>query len=629
MSSGLIQLKEIVEETSQYTGREFFDSLVIHLSKTLGVDGAWVTEYDDLRQELNAVSFYFEKKLVNDFRYSVPDTPCEQVINNKELCHIPDKVIEIFPRGKLLHDLNAVSYVGIPLLGITGSVMGHLSVLDKKPMPEIPDSIAIIKIFASRATAEMRRLHTERLLRDSETKLSRLINGAQEAIIEFDDKLNIQQVNESCQKFFNLKEKDLTGHSIGNLFHEESGSKLLNTVDFLRAGREHAFSSWIQGHLICKVGEERSVPAEASISSYLCDEKRFFSLFLYNVNDKLAAQEQLARVSLEASMLREKLTEYTLPGMIAECPAMKKVVELIHHVGPTKSSVLITGETGTGKELVAQAIHHNSLLAEKTLVTVNCAALPTELIESELFGHVKGAFTGAFTERAGRFLLADKSTLFLDEVGELPLSVQAKLLRVLQEGEFQPLGSSETIRVNVRIVAATHRDLGREVEKGNFREDLYYRLNVFPIHLPPLRERGDDIIKITERLIEVISKRNGIQVPVIDEQNLQIIRNYKWPGNVRELQNVLERAVILSQSHPFDLGIVPDPRPSSAGLDEIPSSHIYSEEQMKALEKRNIENALKQCNWKVSGKNGAARLLNIPVTTLNSRISKYGIEKRS
>jgi transcriptional regulator with GAF, ATPase, and Fis domain len=259
------------------------------------------------------------------------------------------------------------------------------------------------------------------------------------------------------------------------------------------------------------------------------------------------------------------------------------------------------------------------------MVTLNCAALPSELVESELFGHVKGAFTGATNTREGRFLLADRGTIFLDEIGELPLALQSKLLRVLQEGEFEQVGSSKTHKVDVRVIAATNRDLEKEVEKGVFREDLFYRLNVFPILVPPLHEREEDIIILAEAFKEKYSKRSGLSINPLDDVDKQRLMAYHWPGNVRELQNIIERAIITRVNGKLNLTALIS-IPAKLSIDNSTANRILTEPEMLELEKTNIINALTATNWKISGENGAAQLLQIPSTTLSSRIGKLGIK---
>jgi transcriptional regulator with GAF, ATPase, and Fis domain len=282
------------------------------------------------------------------------------------------------------------------------------------------------------------------------------------------------------------------------------------------------------------------------------------------------------------------------------------------------TTVLVLGETGTGKELVARAIHGLSLRKNRSLVKVNCAALPSNLIESELFGHEKGAFTGSHTRHLGRFEVANGATLFLDEIGELPLELQSKLLRVLQDGEFERLGSSHTIKVDVRIVAATNRNLEEEVCKGRFREDLWYRLNIFPITMPPLRDRMDDVPLLVDFYVKKISKRMGKTIELIPASVMSALQDYHWPGNIRELENVLERAVINSSGPKLRL------------VDELkkPFKNLsVSHKSLQAVERDHIIRVLEQTHWKVGGKNSAAEILGLDRSTLRARMRKHDIKK--
>ncbi|MFU8842977.1 MAG: sigma-54 interaction domain-containing protein [Bacteroidales bacterium] len=328
-------------------------------------------------------------------------------------------------------------------------------------------------------------------------------------------------------------------------------------------------------------------------------------------------------------MLREKLNAHYSDHILGESPEILKALRAVEQVAPTDTTVLIRGETGTGKELFALAIHKASQRRNKPLVTLNCAALPSELVESELFGHVKGAFTGATNSREGRFSMANGGTIFLDEIGELPLPLQAKLLRVLQEGEFEPVGSSKTQKVDVRVVAATNRTMEEETAKGAFREDLYYRLNVFPIDIPLLRERGSDIILLAQAFLEKFARRSGIAMTPVDEFSKQRLLAWHWPGNVRELQNIMERCIITSQHGRINLAsVLPDAENLQPAT--IPTEHrIMTEQEMVALETQNIIRALELSHWKISGEDGAAALLQIPPTTLSSRINKLGIRRKN
>jgi formate hydrogenlyase transcriptional activator len=317
----------------------------------------------------------------------------------------------------------------------------------------------------------------------------------------------------------------------------------------------------------------------------------------------------------------------SIPSQPALIPSEELVGSCLHHVthavrtvAHTDASVLIQGETGTGKELIAKAIHDQSPRRHGPLVKLNCAAMPAGLIESELFGHERGAFTGAVTQTIGRFQQAHQGTLFLDEVGDMPLELQPKLLRVLQEGEFERLGGTKTIRVNARVIAATNRPLAQAVKEGKFREDLFYRLDVFPIEVPPLRERREDIPMLSWTFVKEFSNSMGKRIDEIAEHSMAALQEYHWPGNVRELRNVIERAMILNSSPRLCIKLVhttlrPVALTATAGsLDEA--------------ERTIILQAVEQCNWRIRGSNGAAALLDIKPTTLESRIKKLGLAPR-
>jgi transcriptional regulator with GAF, ATPase, and Fis domain len=316
--------------------------------------------------------------------------------------------------------------------------------------------------------------------------------------------------------------------------------------------------------------------------------------------------------------------------MLGASPAMKELFESLKRVAVTDATVLVSGETGTGKELIARSIHQAGSRKDKPLVRVNCAAIPGTLMESEFFGHERGAFTGAATRREGRFALADGGTIFLDEVGELPLDLQAKLLRVLQEGEFEPLGSARTLKVNVRVIAATNRDLGEMVRDGKFREDLFYRLNVFPLRVPPLRERGGDVALLARTFTERYARRMGRRLGALHPDDLRRLQEYRWPGNVRELQNVIERAIILATGERLDLHRAMPETPAPALPPADPATddtRILSAKEFEALERANIERALAECGGKISGDNGAAGRLGLAASTLSSRMKALGIRK--
>ena len=357
-------------------------------------------------------------------------------------------------------------------------------------------------------------------------------------------------------------------------------------------------------------------------------------LMLRHLHQTLQQQNELLQREIEAhhrtqataSYLREEIESgYQFEDIIGNSPALKNCLERVSQVATTDTSVLILGESGTGKELIARALHHHSPRRTQPLVKVNCAALPRELLESELFGHEKGAFTGALQRRQGRFELADGGTIFLDEIGELPAAAQVGLLRVLQEQEFERVGGQKTLHVDVRIVAATNRDLEAMVKTGEFRLDLFYRLNVFPIEVPPLRERRDDIPLLVRAMLDRLSKQFGKPLREVSAQGMDFLLNYHWPGNIRELQNIIERAAVIANDSMVDI----DKLPSTT---EIPpsatSEQAFTPCSLAAAEHHHIVATLEHTGWAIAGKQGAAELLDLPPSTLRSRMQKLGIKRK-
>jgi transcriptional regulator with GAF, ATPase, and Fis domain len=339
--------------------------------------------------------------------------------------------------------------------------------------------------------------------------------------------------------------------------------------------------------------------------------------------------EQLERRLREIKNLKEQLEQENIclkeeikllvahTDIVGQHVAMKKVLTQAEQVAGTDSTVLLLGETGTGKELLARAIHNMSLRKDRPLITINCASLPPTLIESELFGREKGAYTGAMTKMIGRFEIADGSTLFLDEIGELPFDLQSKLLRILEDGKFERLGSTKPLHVNVRIIVATNRDIEQEVKEGKFRKDLYYRLNVFPIVLPPLRERREDIPLLVRAFVKEFQKKMGKEIERIPNKTMQALQSYSWPGNVRELRNVIEHAMILNRDKSLVISM-PD-----ADFEAQPASRLDD------VERRHIMSVLERTGWRVAGKGGAAEALGLKRTTLYSKMKKLGIDRSS
>ena len=349
-------------------------------------------------------------------------------------------------------------------------------------------------------------------------------------------------------------------------------------------------------------------------------QERTSSLIMANqklqkaLSDLKVLEEKLER---ENFALRETIKkEQAFPGIVGNSEAINSVLLKVGQVGPTDAPVLILGETGTGKGIIAKAIHESSRRKDRPFIQVNCAALPAQLIESELFGHEKGAYTTAYKKRVGRFELAEGSSLFLDEIGDLPLELQAKLLRVVQDREFERIGSSSTIKVDVRIIAATNRNLAKSIEDGGFREDLWYRLSVFPITVPPLRDRKEDIPALVSHFVSVYDRRLGKQIETIPQRTLDALLDYDWPGNIRELENIIHRAVIVSQGNELLLDVP-----------ERVSGRLTDSRTLEDVERRHIVDILELCHWKIEGKEGTAARLGIHPSTLRSRMKKLGIQK--
>ncbi len=623
-------LRFLLEGTARETGQAFFQALVSILTQALGTYGAWVTVYDPTRRRLRALAFRLGDRFI-DWEEAIDGTPCEKVVEGARLMLVPDRLFELYPADTDLRAMGVVSYMGVPLLDGDGAVLGHLAVLDTRPMPEEPRLVTVFQLFAERASAELRRLRAEAAVREREEKLARLVDGAMDAIVELDSELRITHVNAAAETIFARPDAMLVGRDFRGFLSTGDREKLAELARALDGSSSERSSTWIAGGLRARGADGHEFPAEATLSCHRRGEKRFHTLILRDVNDRVAAEERIRSLTAEARVLREELR--SLEGfeeILGRSEGLTAVLRDVEQVADTDASVLILGETGTGKELVASAIHRASGRREKPLIRVNCAAIPANLVESELFGHEKGAFTGASERREGRFALADGGTIFLDEIGELSLELQVKLLRVLQGGEFEPVGSSKTRRVDVRVLSATNRDLVAMMKQGRFREDLYYRLCVFPIQLPPLRGRGEDVVLLAEHFAQRDARKLGRTLLPLGEDCKRRLLAYDWPGNVRELANVIERAVItaregrlnLERSLPEPAGVVPE---SDAYAGEPP--RIRTVQELEDLERANLRHALEAARWKIAGAGGAAELLGMKPSTLSSRMKALGIQR--
>ncbi len=609
-------LRALVEETAGCTGEEFFQSLVEHVASALGVSYALVAEFASVETRVRPLAYWQVDRLGPSVEYDLKGTPCEEVVRGN-LCHYPSGVARKFPADLTLAELGIESYLGVPLIAPDGRHLGHLAVFDTKQMPAEPRGLLIFRIFASRAAAELARVQLERTLIESEERLRDLYEEAPIAYVKEDLESRFISANRAAMRILGIKPEEVPG-TLGTSF-------VPNTPDAQRRVRD-AFTSVGQGTDTSGVvlelrRKDNGKPIWVQWWSKPEPGGKYTRTMFVDITDRVLMEQEKARLSDQNTYLREELKSvHNFEEIIGRSPALTGVLEKVRCVAPTDASVLIYGETGTGKELVARAIHSTSQRRDKPLIKINCAALPAGLVESELFGHEKGAFTGAIARHVGRFELADGGTIFLDEVGELAAETQAKLLRVLQEHEFERVGGTSPRKVDVRVIAATNRNLLKAVSEKAFREDLYYRLSVFPILLPPLRERSEDIPLLVRFLLDRFAARIGKSVDGVSQETMQRLTTYSWPGNVRELENILERAVILATGPTLEIG--PDVlsetvSTTAAGtrlaLDEVDRNHIL--------------NVLGRTGWVIDGPKGAATLLGLHPNTLRSRLKKLGIER--
>ncbi|HSE66279.1 MAG TPA: sigma 54-interacting transcriptional regulator [Gemmatimonadales bacterium] len=501
------KLRALAEGTARETGTAFFRSLAQHLAQGLSAEYAFVAECTDAtKTQVRTLAFWKAEGFLDDISFALTGTPCEHVIAGEKCIH-RENLQQLFPKDVGLVAMQAESYFGIPLKGRDGAILGHIAVIDVRPMMPSADDIALLEIFAARAGAELERQRADRALR-----------------------LALEEVE--------------------------------------------ALKNRLQAENV-----------------YLQEEIR---------------------------------SHHGFEAIVGKSPAHLKVLDGIAQVAPTSATVLIRGETGTGKELVARAIHARSNRAARPFIALNCGAISAGLVESELFGHERGAFTGATARKVGRFELAEGGTIFLDEIGDLQPDLQVKLLRVLQEGEFERVGGTKPIRVDTRVIAATHCDLEQLVKEDRFRADLFYRLDVFPIRTPPLRDRKEDIPLLVRHLVHQHATKLGKAITIIPTEVMTRLCAYPWPGNIRELSNVIECSVILSSGPGLELG---DWMATSRAAAPDSLSFNLTPPRLDEMERHHILEALERTGWKVSGPAGAAAALGLKPTTLESRMKKHGIRR--
>ena len=676
----------VTDGTALATGAEFFPALVRNLANALKVPYAFVAECTDrTKTRVRTLAFWNRDRLIDNVEYNLGGTPCELAIAG-EVSYHPARLQTRFPEDHDLVALGAESYLGLPILGTSGEVLGHLAILDVRPMQDDDVRALLLRTFASRAGMELERLRASEEIASLNRRLAVaadrarsllainnavVLNLTQDALFHaittalrpvipfdrmtiflYDEKKNVLRmvVAESAvpsDHFVPGFELSLDQSHAGVSFRSQRpffNPDLAKTRTY--PGEEvlykEGFRSLVVVPLVVRgksigtlnLGSERPMQYNQPEADLLQEVANQVALAIENMREYEEIGRLKAQVERENVYLREEiLGEHNYEEIVGTSGTLGAVVRTIDRVAPTDTTVLIIGETGTGKELVARAVHNRSTRRQRSLVKVNCGAIASGLIESELFGHVKGAFTGALERRIGRFELADGGTLFLDEVGELPLDMQVKLLRVLQEQEFEPVGSSRTVNVNVRVIAATNRNLQEEVATGRFRADLFYRLNVLPIHVPPLRERREDVTQLAMFFVQKHAKRIGRTVESVSRESLDRLAAYSWPGNVRELENVIERALVLSHGGVLDAaqGLVPaDAASASAVTSTTPVSVARAASpagRLDDVERAHIAATLNQTGWVIEGLRGAAKILDMHPNTLRSRMKKLGLER--
>jgi PAS domain S-box-containing protein len=636
-------LRTLVEAVEAETGESFFRTLVRHLAQALGVQYAFVSEITQGGTHFRSLALWARGDYGAPFEIPLAGTPCEDVLCG-EMRHHPQRLQELFPEDHGLVGWRAVSYAGVPMLDSTGAVVGHFAIMHDAPMERGERALEVMRIFAARAVAELERQRALDALRTQQHRLSQLVDSASDGIVAYHDDGTLVVFNRGAERILRCKASEALGTSVFRFATDEGLAAVQTAFERLRSTPDALITSAEAQALTAKRADGTIFYQDASLSRSESGGRTIYTVIFRDIDEYASAARAFERVRSEAAYLREELQEiHNFEEIVGSSRAMQKVFGDLARVAETDASVLIWGETGTGKELIARAIHARSPRRDKPLVKVNCAALSPGLVESELFGHERGAFTGAGDRRIGRFELADGGTIFLDEVGEIPPEIQVKLLRVLQEREFERAGGSHTLRVDVRVIAATNRDLPRAVAEGKFREDLFYRLNVFPLTVPALRDRGGDVALLAQFFLGRLAARIGRPITRIPEHALALLTRYAWPGNVRELENVIERAVILTRGSeleidPAMLGLGPatDPapaRPASPAPEAVAPAPapvapiVGAAGSLAEIERQHMLATLRDTGWRIEGPHGAAQRLGLHPNTLRSRMKKLGIRR--
>lgn len=626
-------LRTVSEATSGFVGEDFLIELARNITMTLNMRYALITECaNDEKTRLRTLCYVDGRKVLDNIEYDIDGIPCEIIMHGKDF-FMGEGVQAKFPKEKGIE-----AAVGVPIYSSkSGEIIGHILALDPDAVTTEKNQAAILKIFAARAGAEIERVKAEKKLKetlmDANVQLQVRLKESEQRYRDLFEEAPIAYVNEGLDskfitanqaalKMLGIKEDEVRD-TYGFSFIPDTPEAQKRVKDAFEAINRGENTSGVILELRRK---DNGQPLWLQWWSKPDRSGQFTRTMFIDITKQVLMEQEQARLKAQNQYLQEEIKlNYNFEEIISKSANFQKVLHQIEQVASTDATVLILGESGTGKELIARAVHHISNRNKRPLVKVNCATLPANLIESELFGHEKGAFTGAMERKIGRFELADGGTIFLDEIGELPVELQAKLLRVLQEGEFERLGNPKTMKVNVRVIAATNRNLQVAIEKKEFREDLFYRLNVFPVTCPPLRNRKEDIPLLVKHFCQKHEGKIGRKITEIPPAVIDALVAYDWPGNIRELENIIERAMILSRGGVLEYG------------DWIPTEKVNAAENGKAshsakledIERDHIIETLKKTGWKVSGEKGAAKLLGLNATTLEARMKKLGIKRES
>jgi len=637
LGGDLDDLNQLAAGASRLRGDALFPELARFIANALGSSEALISELID-GEHVRTLAVFAHGASEPNYEYELAGTPCKDVLEGRTL-HVESGLADRFPHTSQGYQ----GYFGVPLTGAKGEILGHLCVYDASALQVSARQQLFCEIFAGRAAGELQRLAAERQMRESEERFRDLFDEAPIAYVHEGLDSRFIRANKTAMRVLGVKPEEVP-HMVGKDMAPKTPDAQARMRQAFESVGKGADTSGVVLELL-RHNDKR--PIFIQWWSRPDPSGTYTRTMFVDITERVLMEREQAKLQAQNRYLQEEIKSvHNFEEIIGASSGLVKVLDNVRRVAPTEATVLICGETGTGKELIARAIHSTGRRAERPFIKLNCAALPPGLVESELFGHEKGAFSGAIMRREGRFELANGGTIFLDEIGELPLDVQAKLLRVLQEQEFERVGSSNTIKVDVRIVAATNRDLRKAVRDGEFREDLYYRLNVFPVELPPLRARAEDIPLLVQFFAQKYAPRVGRRIDGVDPDTLMALSRYPWPGNIRELENLVERALILNTS--TALKIPPEMlavdsgtqhaeiAAAATGLHRAPSFPVPSPTEeiedtentgLHHVQREHILRVLNATHWIIEGNSGAALKLGMKPATLRHRMKKLGIAR--